>query len=66
MDWAHQLGSDVESLPALRSTGVVGGAMLALGRALGETMAVTFMIGNAHKVAPAVFAGHFDFGHHRQ
>jgi phosphate transport system permease protein len=33
------------------STGVVGGAMLALGRALGETMAVTFVIGNAHKVA---------------
>lgn len=37
------------------STGVVGGAMLALGRALGETMAVTFVIGNAHKVA-ALFA----------
>ena len=33
-------------------TGVVGGAMLALGRALGETMAVTFVIGNAHKIAP--------------
>ncbi len=31
-------------------TGVVGGAMLALGRALGETMAVTFVIGNAHRI----------------
>jgi phosphate transport system permease protein len=30
--------------------GVVGGAMLALGRALGETMAVTFVIGNAHRI----------------
>ncbi|HTQ13240.1 MAG TPA: phosphate ABC transporter permease subunit PstC [Rhizomicrobium sp.] len=34
-------------LPFTQS-GVVGGAMLALGRALGETMAVTFVIGNAH------------------
>ena len=31
-------------------TGVVGGIMLGLGRALGETMAVTFVIGNAHKI----------------
>ncbi|MDB5739702.1 MAG: pstC [Alphaproteobacteria bacterium] len=38
------------------STGVVGGAMLALGRALGETMAVTFVIGNAHKIEASLFA----------
>jgi phosphate transport system permease protein len=37
-------------------TGVVGGCMLALGRALGETMAVTFVIGNAHKIDPSLFA----------
>ena len=37
-------------------TGVVGGAMLALGRALGETMAVTFVIGNAHKIDSSLFA----------
>ena len=37
-------------------TGVVGAAMLALGRALGETMAVTFVIGNAHKIDPSLFA----------
>ncbi len=37
------------------STGVVGGCMLALGRALGETMAVTFVIGNAHKISPSLF-----------
>ena len=36
--------------------GVVGGVMLALGRALGETMAVTFVIGNAHKVSPSLLA----------
>ena len=42
-------------LPFAR-TGVVGGAMLALGRALGETMAVTFVIGNAHKIAKSLFA----------
>jgi phosphate transport system permease protein len=37
-------------------TGVVGAAMLALGRALGETMAVTFVIGNAHKIGLSLFA----------
>ena len=42
-------------LPFAR-TGVVGGAMLALGRALGETMAVTFVIGNAHRIAASLFA----------
>src|SRR5262249_9616377 len=42
-------------LPFAR-TGVVGGGMLALGRALGETMAVTFVIGNAHKINASLFA----------
>ncbi|HEY5046968.1 MAG TPA: ABC transporter permease subunit, partial [Rhizomicrobium sp.] len=42
-------------LPFTR-VGVVGGAMLALGRALGETMAVTFVIGNAHRIATSLFA----------
>jgi phosphate transport system permease protein len=37
-------------------TGVIGGIMLGLGRALGETMAVTFVIGNAHKISPSLFA----------
>jgi phosphate transport system permease protein len=35
--------------------GVVGGIMLGLGRALGETMAVTFVIGNAHEISAALF-----------
>jgi phosphate transport system permease protein len=34
--------------------GVVGGIMLGLGRALGETMAVTFVIGNAHHIRLSV------------
>jgi phosphate transport system permease protein len=34
--------------------GVVGGIMLGLGRALGETMAVTFVIGNAHDLSKSL------------
>jgi phosphate transport system permease protein len=40
-------------LPYTR-TGVVGGVMLGLGRALGETMAVTFVIGNAHRISASI------------
>jgi len=36
--------------------GVIGGIMLGLGRVLGETMAVTFVIGNAHKLSASLFA----------
>jgi phosphate transport system permease protein len=36
--------------------GLLGGVMLGLGRALGETMAVTFVIGNAHKIKASLFA----------
>ncbi|HTH44545.1 MAG TPA: phosphate ABC transporter permease subunit PstC [Oxalicibacterium sp.] len=36
--------------------GVVGGVMLGLGRALGETMAITFVIGNANKLSWSLFA----------
>jgi phosphate transport system permease protein len=36
--------------------GVVGGVMLGLGRALGETMAVTFVIGNAHRLNASLLA----------
>lgn len=35
--------------------GVIGGVMLGLGRALGETMAVTFVIGNAHQLHSSLF-----------
>jgi phosphate transport system permease protein len=40
-------------LPYTR-VGVIGGVMLGLGRALGETMAVTFVIGNAHKISASL------------
>lgn len=36
--------------------GIIGGVMLGLGRALGETMAVTFVIGNAHRIVPSILA----------
>jgi len=42
-------------LPFTRA-GVVGGIMLGLGRALGETMAVTFVIGNAYRMTGSLFA----------
>lgn len=37
-------------------TGVIGGIMLGLGRALGETMAVTFVVGNAHRINGSILA----------
>jgi phosphate transport system permease protein len=42
-------------VPYARS-GVIGGIMLGLGRALGETMAVTFVIGNAHRIGSSLLA----------
>ncbi len=42
-------------LPYTR-VGVIGGVMLGLGRALGETMAVTFVIGNAHRIKASLLA----------
>ena len=36
--------------------GIIGGVMLGLGRALGETMAVTFVIGNAHRISASILA----------
>jgi phosphate transport system permease protein len=42
-------------LPFTR-VGIIGGVMLGLGRALGETMAVTFVIGNAHRISTSLLA----------
>jgi phosphate transport system permease protein len=42
-------------IPYARS-GIIGGIMLGLGRALGETMAVTMLIGNAHQISASLFA----------
>jgi phosphate transport system permease protein len=42
-------------LPYAR-TGIVGGAILGLGRALGETMAVTMLIGNRPEISASLFA----------
>ena len=42
-------------IPYARS-GILGGIILGLGRALGETMAVTMLIGNRHEIATSLFA----------
>ena len=42
-------------IPFARS-GIIGGIMLGLGRALGETMAVTMLIGNRHEISASLFA----------
>jgi phosphate transport system permease protein len=42
-------------VPYARS-GILGGIILGLGRALGETMAVTMVIGNRHEIASSLFA----------
>jgi phosphate transport system permease protein len=42
-------------LPYCRS-GIIGGIILGLGRALGETMAVTMVIGNSYKLTPSLFS----------
>ena len=42
------------TLPYVR-TGAIGAVMLGLGRALGETMAVTFIIGNSHGFPQSIF-----------
>ena len=52
----HHLGSFKHVVLPYTRVGVIGGVMLGLGRALGETMAVTFVIGNAHKVSASILA----------
>src|SRR5919202_3226203 len=42
-------------LPYAKS-GIIGGVILGLGRALGETMAVTMLIGNRHEISASLFA----------
>jgi len=42
-------------VPYARS-GIIGGVILGLGRALGETMAVTMLIGNVHQISASLFA----------
>jgi phosphate transport system permease protein len=42
-------------VPFARS-GIIGGIILGLGRALGETMAVTMLIGNRHEISASLFA----------
>jgi phosphate transport system permease protein len=43
------------SLP-MASTGIVGAAVLALGRAMGETMALAMLVGNNNQISASLFA----------
>lgn len=58
---AHGMGSttwEVTRKVTVRygAIGLVGALFLGLGRAVGETMAVTFVIGNSHDMSPSLFA----------
>jgi len=58
---AHGMGStlwEVTSRVTVRYgfQGVIGAAFLGLGRAIGETMAVTFVIGNSHRISASLFS----------
>ena len=56
-DRGDHVGGGLERRAArTRKVGVIGGIMLGLGRALGETMAVTFVIGNAYRISASLFA----------
>ncbi len=61
------VGGDHASPSTTRATGIVGAVMLGFGRALGETMAVTMVIGNSPQVSlVALRAAVHDGGGHRQ
>ena len=51
----HDVGSRPHVVLPYTRVGVIGGIMLGLGRALGETMAVTFVIGNAYRIRASLF-----------
>jgi len=50
------IGESYDGVSPGTRVGVIGGILLGLGRALGETMAVTFVIGNAHKISASLLA----------
>ena len=49
------MGSNSNCSPELRQKGLFGAVILGLGRALGETMAVTMVIGNTPQIALSLF-----------
>lgn len=50
------MGNNFEGAAAAALSGIIGSVMLALGRALGETMAAAMLIGNANRVNISFFA----------
>lgn len=53
---ATRWGTILKVIVPTAFSGIVGGVMLALGRAMGETMAVTMIIGNSNRLSPSIFA----------
>lgn len=53
---ATRWGTIIRVLIPAAFSGIVGGVMLGLGRAMGETMAVTMLIGNANSMKVTLFA----------
>ena len=53
---ASRWGTIIRVLIPAAFSGIVGGVMLGLGRAMGETMAVTMLIGNANSIKVTLFA----------
>ncbi len=51
--WLHHTEVILAYRSSVHQNGVIGGVMLGLGRALGETMAVTFIIGNTYQLDSA-------------
>jgi phosphate transport system permease protein len=55
-NWDHSLGRDHQRNVTCGNLWIVGGVMLALGRAMGETMAVTMIIGNSNNFSFSLLA----------
>ena len=53
---ATKWGTIADAVVPYARSGIVGGIILGLGRALGETMAVTMLIGNVHQISASLFA----------
>ena len=52
----HAVGGGGPAVLPYARSGIIGAVILGLGRALGETMAVTMLIGNRHEIAASLFA----------